>query len=82
MKNTLLLLPITLMIFSGCATTKEYTVRAYAEDNGMWTVEAATRRKDSSFKKSLYFLVECPPDSVGSRFMFRKGTQIAKYKPH
>ena len=71
---------IFILLLAGCAVPKEYTVRSYNESNGMWEIEAATRRKDSSFRKSTYFITECKPDSAGVRFMFRKGDEIRKYK--
>lgn len=81
MKKALLLLSVAAM--ASCHTAKEYTVRSYnQETDGNWEIEAATRRKDSSFRKSTYFITECKPDSAGVRFMFRKGDEIAKYKTH
>ncbi len=71
---------VFLMLLAGCAVPKEYTVRSYNSNGGWWEIEAATRRKDSSFRKPTYFLTECKPDSVGIRFMFRKGDEIRKYK--
>jgi hypothetical protein len=81
MKKLIIAAAISLSCFFGCVAPREYTVISYGQTFEGWEVEAAARNKDSTFKKSKLFLVECPPDSTGARFMYRPGDEVRKYKP-
>jgi hypothetical protein len=81
MKKLIIAAAVSLSCFSACVAPKEYTVRSYSQTfDGYWQVEAATRRKDSSFNITKDFLMPCAPDSVGSRFMYHPKDVVHKYR--
>jgi methylthioribose-1-phosphate isomerase len=59
-----IIISVLAIVLVSCKTQRIWTVKSYAEVNGMWEMQC------QSGNKTRVYVTDCKPDSIGSKFKY------------